>query len=368
MAKRGLNIYKRKDGRWEGRYKCGYDLNGKTKYRSVYASSYSAVKILLEQKKANSINCCSCKCTVGELLNLWIADIKNKVKDSTYANYIMKLKKHILPYFSGMKYDIMTAQNVNNFIYEKLESGLSENYVSDIVVLIKSAAEFGSRNFGYINRIKYVTLPKSSDKSEQILFTYTELQQLRTELINMPSYNNIGILLASVTGIRIGELCALKWKNISLDEKIITINQTVERICNTDKCGTNLTISAPNSRSSIRQIPIPDFIIPILERVIANEDCYLLSGTEKIIEPRTLQYRFKSLLKRLNLPIINFHKLRHQFATDCIALGIDVKTLSNILGHSSVEITLNRYVHSTLERERDFMEKFSKSIKTELKI
>ena len=128
MAKRDLNIYKRKDNRWEGRFKCGYTDDGKAKYRSVYAKSYSAVKELLEQEKAKQSKGCFCKCTVGELFDLWLDDVRNKVKESTYANYAMKLQKHILPRFSGMKYEALTAHHLNDFIQDKLKSGLSEKY------------------------------------------------------------------------------------------------------------------------------------------------------------------------------------------------------------------------------------------------
>lgn len=167
MAKRGMNIYKRKDGRWEGRLKYGYTDDGKVKYRSVYAKSYSAVKELLEQEKIKQNKGCSCKCTVGELFDLWLDDVRNKVKESTYANYSMKLQKHILPRFSCMKYEVLTAHHLNDFIVEKLKSGLSEKYVSDIVVLMKSAARFGNRNYNYPNRIEFVTLPKAPVKPEK---------------------------------------------------------------------------------------------------------------------------------------------------------------------------------------------------------
>lgn len=362
MAKRGLNIYKRKDGRWEGRFKCGYSNEGKTKYRSVYAKSYSAVKELMEQEKIKQNKNCSCKCTVGELFNLWIDDVRNKVKESTYANYAMKLQKHILPRFAGMKYEALTAHHLNDFIQDKLKSGLSEKYVSDIVVLMKSAARFGSRNYNYRNRIEFVTLPKTPDKAEKTLLNHEEQQQLQRELVRDQTSSNVGILLASATGIRIGELCALKWSDIDLEKSILTVKETVQRVCNVGKKGTHLVISSPKSRSSIRQIPLPDFILPVLMVARAADDCYILSGTRKLVEPRTLQYRFKSLLKRLSLPQVSFHKLRHQFATRCVELGFDVKTLSEILGHHSVELTLSRYVHSSIERKRDCMKLFSNSI------
>ncbi len=362
MAKRGLNIYKRKDGRWEGRFKCGYSNDGKAKYRSVYAKSYSAVKELLEQEKVKHSKGCSCKCTVAELLGLWLDDEQNKVKESTYANYAMKLQKHILPWFAGMKYETLTAHHLNDFIREKLNSGLSNKYVSDIVVLIKSAARFGSKNYNYPNRIEFVTMPKALDKTEKPLLNIEEQQRLQEGLVSDQTPSNVGILLASATGIRIGELCALKWSDIDLEKSIMTVRQTVQRVCNVGKKGTHLVISSPKSRSSFRQIPLPDFILPILKEARAADDCYILSGTHKLIEPRTLQYRFKSLLKRLSLPEVSFHKLRHQFATRCVELGFDVKTLSEILGHHSVEVTLNRYVHSSIERKRDCMKLFSDSI------
>lgn len=362
MAKRGLNIYKRKDGRWEGRFKCGYSDNGKAKYRSVYAKSYSAVKELLEQEKAKQNKSGPCKCTVGELLGMWLEDVRNKVKESTYANYAMKLQKHILPRFSGMKYEALTAHHLSDFIREKLHSGLSEKYVSDIVVVMKSAARFGSRNYNYPNRIEFVTLPKALGKAEKPLLNCDEQQKLRAGLMRNQISSNVGILLASATGIRIGELCALRWSDINLEKSIMSVKQTVQRVCNVGKSGTHLVISSPKSSSSLRQIPLPDFIIPILKTAKADDESYVLSGSSKLIEPRTLQYRFKSLLKKLSLPQVSFHKLRHQFATQCVALGFDVKTLSEILGHHSVEVTLNRYVHSSIERKRDCMKLYSNSI------
>ena len=227
---------------------------------------------------------------------------------------------------------------------------------------MKSVARFGSRNYNYPNRIEFVTLPKTLDKAEKRLLNHEEQQWLREGLVSDQTPSNVGILLASATGIRIGELCALKWLDIDLEKSILTVKQTVQIVCNVGKKGTHLVLSSPKSRSSIRQIPIPDFILPILKSARTTDDCYVLSGTHKLVEPRTLQYRFKSLLKRLSLPQVSFHKLRHQFATRCVELGFDVKTLSEILGHHSVEVTLNRYVHSSIERKRDCMKLFSDSV------
>ena len=363
MAKKGLNIYKRKDGRWEGRYKSGYTSEGKTKYFSIYGKSYSAVREQLEKKRAetHSSSDCLCKCTVGEIIDKWLSDVRNKVKVSTFANYTMKIKKHILPHFAGVKYDRLTADDLNKFIDQKCSEKLSAKYVSDIVILLKSAAKFAHKRYGYANRIDCVTLPKSDNKAENRLLSVSEQSQLKAVLTENATSSNVGILLAAATGIRIGELCALKWGNIDLEKSIITVRQTVQRVMNSWG-GTRLIVTSPKSASSVREIPLPDFILPYLKVVRSADDCFLLSGNQKITEPRTMQYRFKSILKKANLPYVNFHALRHMFATNCVALGFDVKTLSEILGHSSAQITLNRYVHSSMERKRSCMDLLSKCL------
>lgn len=202
-------------------------------------------------------------------------------------------------------------------------------------------------------------MPKGKAK-EKSLLGKAEQTMLNNYLTSNPNASNVGILLSATTGIRIGELCALKWGNIDLEKRTLTIKNTVQRIKSIDgSTATKLIITLPKSNSSVRKIPLPDFIIPILRNFKGNNDYYILSGTRAIIEPRTMQYRFKHILSDLNLPNVSFHSLRHGFATTCIALGFDVKTLSEILGHSSVEITLNRYVHSSMERKAEFMKLLS---------
>lgn len=362
MARKGLNIYKRRDGRWEGRYRSGFTPDGKVKYSSIYGKSYSAVKEQIEKKRAEYSNGaeCSCKSTVGEIIEMWLEDVKNKVKTSTLANYEMKLNKHILPYFSGIRYEKLTADNLNVFISHKTDEKLSAKYIADIVVLLKSAARFAQRRYGYVNRIDSVTLPKSDKKPDSRLLSGTDQAKLKAALTSDPTCSNVGILLSAATGIRIGELCALKWENIDLEKRILTVKQTVQRVM-IKGGGTRLMVTSPKSASSEREIPLPDFILPYLENIKSDNGCYLLSASSKIIEPRTMQYRFKSVLKRADLPYVNFHALRHMFATSCIALGFDVKTLSEILGHSSVQITLNRYVHSSMERKMSCMKLLSDS-------
>ncbi len=363
MARRGENIYRRKDGRWEGRYKNGFKPDGKTKYASVYGKSYSEVRSVLIQKRMQiREEMPICRLKFGEIIQAWLKSIKNTVKESTYANYLMKTEKHILPRIGGILYDKLTAEILNDFVAERIESGLSAKYVSDISVLIKSAAKFAHRQYGYADKAELMSLPKKCKPDEKRLLNTSEQNTLNSYLINNATSSNIGILLSAATGIRIGELCALKWSDFDFEKSIVTVSRTMQRIRNRDGNGTKIIVTSPKSRTSLREIPIPDFMKKTLAEMRTDADSFVLTGNTKSTEPRTIQYRFKSILKRLNLPQINFHSLRHMFATKCVSLGIDVKTLSEILGHSSVKITLDRYVHSSMSRKQSCMKLFSDNV------
>ena len=349
MPRKGENIYKRKDGRWEGRYRIGVK-----KYRSVYGKTYQSVKERLMALKAAPATCISSgKLTVKELFEEWLSAVKLKVKQSTYANYRMKADKHILPEFGGMRYDQLTVQMLHNFIENKLRSGLSSKYVSDIIIVFKSMAKFVSRVHSFRNILADVLLPKA-EKKELKLLTDSQQKQLCKYLMNNMNPTSICVLLSLYTGLRVGEICGLMWSDIDFEKSMLTVRRTVQRI-STESHGTKLTVDSPKSRSSVRMIPIPIFIMNMLRKFRSNDNSYILSGTEKVIEPRTLQRRFKMILKKAGLPSTNYHSLRHMFATNCISVGFDVKTLSEILGHASVETTLNRYVHSSIDRKKECM-------------
>ncbi|MCM1508839.1 MAG: site-specific integrase [Ruminococcus flavefaciens] len=291
-----------------------------------------------------------------------LSDIKSKVKESTLANYNMKLNKHILPYFSGIKYEKLTAEKINAFIDEKINSGLSPKYVADMVVLLKTAAKYAAKCFGCVNRIDSVALPKTNMPKESVMLSDDEQLILKNYIFEHQTASNVCVLLALSTGMRIGEVCGLKCEDVDLKKSIITVRHTVQRIMDTSDGGTKIIVTSPKSRTSVRDIPIPEFLVPIIKNIITADSNYLLSGSNDVTEPRTLQNRFKKLLKSANLTIVKFHSLRHAFATKCVAIGVDVKTLSEILGHSSVEITLNRYVHSSIERKKHCMKMFSDSL------
>ena len=187
----------------------------------------------------------------------------------------------------------------------------------------------------------------------------------------MVLFNNIdryklGVFICLYTGIRIGELCALRWKDIYLDESVMKIKHTTQRIQKVEDNScikTHLVITEPKSDSSSRDIPLPGFVIDIIKDFEYIPEAYLVTGKINVIpEPRTMQYKFKTYLKEGNIEYVNFHALRHTFATRCVEAGFDIKTLSEILGHSSVKITLEKYVHSSMQLKRNNMDKLQPAI------
>ncbi len=350
MARRGENIYKRKDGRWEGRYKCGFTSNGKAKYRSVYGHSYAEVRGKLAPLKVTAPTMTNpCNLTVKELFSEWLSAVKLRVKTSTYSNYLIKVENHIFPAFGGIRYDVLTVQMLNSFIEDKLNIGLSAKYVSDIIIVFKSMAKYIAKIHGFRNILADVTLPKVHRKEMQLL-SQTQQRKLCNYLLHNLNTTSICVLLSLYTGLRVGEVCGLMWGDIDFEKSILTVRRTVQRI-RYGIHGTKLVIDTPKSRSSYRTIPIPTFIMKLLRDSRSNNDFYVLSSSTVIIEPRTLQRRFKAILKKANLPSVRYHCLRHMFATNSLQAGFDVKTLSEVLGHASVETTLNRYVHTSMERK-----------------
>ncbi len=351
------NVYMRKDGRYEARISLGKDENGKRRYRSYYGNTAEEAeyKMLAARDMSVGDNCLT-EMTVRDLTLEYISTIKPRLKESSEANYRLKAEKHLIPAFGEMKCCELKARDVYGLIENKMKAGLSARYIADIIVLLKSVYRYGSRAYGINNCLEGLVMPKLN-KPEIKVLSSNEQARLMAYLETGFDLNALGIALALHTGIRIGELCALQWKDIDLANRTITVRKTVQRIKNYGgKTATKLVITEPKSASSMRVIPIPDCLITMLERFKDNADKYVLSGRYSPVEPRTVQYRFASVLKKANLPSVHYHSLRHAFATNCVALGFDVKTLSEILGHSSVEITLNRYVHSSLDRKRACMD------------
>lgn len=351
------NTYLRKDGRWESRIPIGKDENGKRKFRSFYGKTREEAEYKLKLACQHiDEEYMVTEMTVNQLVYEWLSIMSSRIKESTAANYRMKIEKHILPDFGNIQCCLLKAREVYAFIEQKMKEGLSIRYISDILVLLKSIFRYASREYHIRNVLENIAMPKRSKPEITIL---SKEQQTRLEQYIRANQNLtvLGISLSLYMGIRIGEICALQWSDIDLEKRIITVRKTIQRIqCRTGVSKTKLIITEPKSVNSKRDIPIPDCLMEMLSKFKDKAEIYVLSGDKKPVEPRTMQYRFAKILHNADLPSVHFHSLRHLFATNCVALGFDVKTLSEILGHSSVEVTLSRYVHSSMERKRACMD------------
>ena len=200
---------------------------------------------------------------------------------------------------------------------------------------------------------------KRKDKEMRVL-TPSERESLIGILMEDMDSFKFGVFLALYTGIRIGELCALQWKDIDFARATLKVRKTIQRIQNIDRQAvskTKIVISVPKSKCSIREIPLSVSVMDIAQNFISYPESYVLTGTSRYIEPRTMQNHFKLYVKQSGISDANFHALRHTFATRCVEVGFEIKSLSEILGHASVNITLNRYVHSSFELKRFNMSK-----------
>lgn len=288
MARKGENIYKRKDGRWEGRYKTGFDNDGKSKYRSVYGKTYAEVKAVLVRKKSENAKGISvCVSTIKELSLLWLNAVQRTNKESTTAVYITKIQKYILPKLGGIRFDVLSVDIVNDFINGLISLKLSEKYISDIACVLKSILKYAVKVYGCADKSCFVTTYHKQSEKDKILLSPDEEQKLYKSLCKSPTASNSAILLAMTTGMRIGEICALKWSDIDLEKRIITVNHTVQRIRTfKEKLKTKVIETSPKSIKSKREIPIPDIIYTLLKALKCSSDNYFISSSSQITEPQ----------------------------------------------------------------------------------
>ena len=305
----------------------------------------------------------------SEAAREWLEYAQAELKYSSIARYTNILKLHLLPEFADVSISEITRERV--FQYRgKLLTGdgtsspaLSTKTIGLIFSVLRSIVSFSIEEKGCKGaNLGSITIRQQYKPLR--VFSLQEQQQLNQYLTENLSFPNIGMLLALYTGMRIGELCALRWKDLDLDGWSIHVRKTMQRVqtFQEDK-KTHVIITDPKSIASIRQIPIPDFLHKLLTAAQQKPDCFLLTGEiERHMEPRSLEYQFSKAMKACDIRGATFHTLRHTFATRCIEQGFDVKTLSEILGHANVTITMNRYVHPTLEFKRENMNKLSSLI------
>lgn len=352
MPKKHTNIHKRKDGRWEARVKIGKNENGKTIYKSLYAKKYDEVKQKLEDY-IHTYTLEHDKKLFRQVGLTYFKTIENNVKESTYLKYIY-IFEHYLIDLHEVDISIITTSYLQKFMNKQ---SYSKSTKTIMLTIIKSIINFAKED-GILNiDIHHVFI--NGTKKTQSYLTLNEQKDLEEAIKNINKPYILGIYLGLYTGLRIGEVCALKWGDIDLIQNTITINKTLQRIYDKNINKTKIVITSPKSIQSNRILPISKQFASVLEKYKSTDENYILTSKSKYMEPRLLEYHLKKILIQYDLPIIHFHTLRHTFTTRCIELQFDTKVLSELLGHSSVTFTLDKYGHCTLDSKRTYIDKLT---------
>ncbi len=370
MPRRGDNIRKRKDGRWEARYTKGDNKDASPKYCSVYGKTYQEAKEKRDQivKYGLQPKLASDSTVFKDILDAWQDSNRVRLKEASISRYQNLIDAHILPELGNKRMSQLSAAAINRFLADKMDhgrldgtGGLSASYVRSITLIIGSAFEYAVAE-NLCSPLRTPITKPSLPKKELCILCVEKQNALEQELMNNMNEEKLLIYLTLYTGLRIGEACALRWEDISLESKLIYVRQTISRVWDSEseKKYSRLIVGSPKTESSLRCIPICSKLYSILSQFSYRKTHgYVLSNknTGSFTSPRTFEYQYKKILKEAHLEPINYHALRHTFATRCIECGVDIKSLSEILGHANVSITLNTYVHSSIELKRLQLEK-----------
>lgn len=378
---RGENVFQRKDGRYEARYIKGRRADGRPLYGFCYGRTYEEAKGKADRAReeigqakkpeAGQRPDMACFC------DRWLSANSARLKPSSRAKYRTDIENHIKPFFGEKLPGEILPEEIDGFTQSLLTGkGLSPKTVRSILTLFHSILSYtGKRSGGKLPDME-ITYPKSFRKNTRVLDEKEEsaLVQLLAQEMDACKF---GVYLALRTGMRIGEICALRWCDISFEAAAISVCHTALRLPRGNACQadpdrpsaaagddggalalsrTELVIGTPKSESSLRLIPLMPDIATLCERFRPEEPgAFLLTGTDRCMDPRKLQRHLKKYLEECGIPEAHFHTLRHTFATRCVEAGFDVKTLSEILGHSNIGITMNLYVHPNLDLKRENM-------------
>lgn len=302
--------------------------------------------------------------TINQITEEWKEEKKKYVKKSTYAAYQLLIQNHIKPYFGDL-YEV-NEEKVQQFVFDKLDAGLSEKTIRDIIIVLKMILKFGIKN-GYLEYIQIdAKFPSKQEKKDLDVLSKADQKKFMEHLRNNFTFKNLGIFICLSTGMRIGEICGLRWCDVDTVEGIIKVRHTLQRIyiIEGETRHTELLLDTPKTANSVRDIPMSSELLKMLKSLnkVVNENYYVISNDIKPIEPRTYRNYYKKLCKQLDIPELKFHGLRHSFATRCIESKADYKTVSVLLGHSNISITLNLYVHPNKEQKKKTIDKMLRSL------
>ena len=275
------------------------------------------------------------------------------------------LENHLLPSFGD--YDSLSEKLVQEFVLQKLENGLSVKTVKDILIVLKMVMKFGVKN-AWMNYCEWdIKYPTSETNKDLEVLTIAHHKKILDFIKENFTFRNLGIYISLTTGLRIGEICGLKWSDIDVCNETITVRRTIERIyiIEGDCKHTELVINTPKTKNSCREIPMNKELLAMVKplKKVVNNEFYVVTNEEKPTEPRTYRNYYYRLMKRLEIPRLKYHGLRHSFATRCIESNCDYKTVSVLLGHANITTTLNLYVHPNMEQKKRCITKMLKSLK-----
>ena len=302
---------------------------------------------------------------LSEVIALWKADKKNYVKKSTFSAYVLLIENHLLPSF-GNQYEIQEA-DVQTFVLQKLEAGLSQKTIKDILIVLKMVLKFGAKNKWIVYEPFEIQYPTIRESQHIEVLSRTHQKKIMNYIQEHFTFRNLGVLICLSSGMRIGEICALTWEDIDTDNGVISVNRTIQRIYVIEEGTrkTELILDTPKTKNSIREIPMNRDLIRLIKPIkkIVNPSFFVLTNDAKPTEPRTYRSFYKNLMRHLEIPKIKFHGLRHSFATRCIESNCDYKTVSVLLGHSNISTTLNLYVHPNMEQKKKAIEQMFKTLR-----
>lgn len=302
--------------------------------------------------------------TINQITEEWKEEKKKYVKKSTYAAYQLLIQNHIKPYFGDL-YEV-NEEKVQQFVFDKLDAGLSEKTIRDIIIVLKMILKFGIKN-GYLEYAQIdAKFPSKQKKKDLDVLSKADQKKFMEHLRNNFTFKNLGIFICLSTGMRIGEICGLRWCDVDTVEGVIKVRHTLQRIyiIEGETRHTELLLDTPKTANSVRDIPMSSELLKMLKSLnkVVNENYYVISNDIKPIEPRTYRNYYKKLCKQLDIPELKFHGLRHSFATRCIESKADYKTVSVLLGHSNISTTLNLYVHPNKEQKKKTIDKMLRSL------
>ena len=304
------------------------------------------------------------KKTIREIAEAWKEYKRPYVKQSTMAAYVLILENHVLPEFGDN--DSLHEHDVQAFVLKKIEHGLSAKSVKDILIVLKMVMKFGVKN-EWMNHYEWdIKFPVNSQPKELEVLSVANHKKILNYVQHNFTFMSLGIYISLSTGLRVGEICALKWSDINVADGKITVQRTIERIymVEGEKKHTQLVINTPKTVNSCREIPISKELLAMVKpmKKVVNADFYVLTNEDKPTEPRTYRNYYNRLMEKLDIPKLKYHGLRHSFATRCIEAGCDYKTVSVLLGHSNISTTLNLYVHPNMEQKKRCINKMLKSL------